>query len=435
MIEAAMHRAIGNGNEKQPKRPGERLERVHRVDGGGGGVRRQDPSSREPGGAPVERGDCGRVSFGFVAAALLVTLPGGLACRGDAPALADCAPRNGLTPICRFQAPEDLAVVGHWLVVSQMPNARGPGSLVAFHPATRSIRKLYPAPLAERSALSGGAASAVDASDADAAAVRAAAAAAPDGGCSAGAPPPFEDFAPHGIDVEGTRLLVVNHGRREAIEEFALSGDRGAPALTWKSCTPLPADASANDVVALAGGGFAATKMIERPHWLGIVKLLLGLETGALLRYSPESGGWETVPNSEGRAPNGVEVDEDGTFFIAEWTGRRIVRLEPDGSGRETAELDFSPDNLAWASDGRLLVAGQRASVLDVPACAALEEGTCALPSVVVAVDPSTLEVFPLIDEDPPTALGAASIAVELDGSLWIGAFVGDRIVRRDGLP
>lgn len=401
-----MRRAFGQG-KKPAERSGERWGKGHRV-------RRE-----------------GR---GAVVAALLVVLCGGLACRGDAPALADCAPRNGLTPICRFQAPEDLAVVGHWLVVSQMPNARGPGSLVAFHPGTRSIRKLYPAPLAERSALSGGAGPASDARDADAA-VLAAAAAAPDGGCSAGAPPPLEDFAPHGIDVEGTRLLVVNHGRREAIEEFALSGERGAPVVTWISCTPLPADAIANDVVALAGGGFAATKMIERPQWLGIVKLLLGLETGALLRYSPERGDWETVPNSEGRAPNGVEVDEDGTFFIAEWTGRRIVRLEPDGSGRETAELDFSPDNLAWASDGRLLVAGQRASVLDVPACAALEEGTCALPSVVVAIDPTTLEVFPLVDEDPATALGAASIAVELDGSLWIGAFVGDRIVRRDWIP
>ncbi len=411
-----MCRAIGQG--KGPKKgPGERRTKVRRSRGTGCSSGRQDRSSRAPGGSRAQAREAGRAPLGTVVAGLVIGMLGGLACRGDAPTLADCAPRNGLTPICRFQAPEDLAVVGHWLVVSQMPNARGPGSLVAFHPGTRSIRQLYPAPA---SAL---------------AATVAAAAAAPDGGCSAGAPPPFEDFAPHGIDVEGTRLLVVNHGRREAIEEFALSGDRGALMLTWKSCTPLPADASANDVVALAGGGFAATKMIERPQWLGIAKLLLGLETGALLRHSPERGGWETVPNSEGRAPNGVEVDADGTFFIAEWTGRRIVRLEADGSGRRTAELDFSPDNLSWASDGRLLVAGQRASVLDVPACAALEEGTCALASVVVAVDPATLEVFPLVDEDPPTALGAASIAVELDGSLWIGAFVGDRIVRRDIQP
>lgn len=368
---------------------------------------------RRPGGGAVGARLRGIRTGGTTLAVALVV---GLGC-GDAPVLPDCAPKNDLTPICRFQAPEDLAVVGHWLIVSQMPTAKAPGSLIAFHPESRATRRLYPPPSDARAASQGLA-------DTDA----------PDGGCAAGAPPPLEDFAPHGIDVDGTRLLVVNHGRREAIEEFVVSGARGGPALTWKSCTALPADASANDVVSLPDGGFAATKMIERPQWLGILKLLLGMNTGALLRHSPATGAWETVPNSEGMAPNGVEVESDGTFYIAEWTGRRIVRLSADGSVRETTELDFSPDNLAWAQDGRLLVAGQRASVLEVPGCAALEEGTCALPSVVVAVDRTTLRVFPLVDEDPPEALGAASIAVELDGALWMGAFVGDRIVKREGV-
>lgn len=371
-------------------------------------------------------GSSRRRSIRAVCATLGVALFGAAACGGDAPTLADCAPKNGLTPICRFQSPEDLEVVGHWLIVSQMPTAKSPGSLIAFEPATGTIRNLYPPP---HDAPGGD-----DANASAEAERRAAAAAGPDGGCAAGAPPPFEDFAPHGIDASGTRLLVVNHGRREAIEEFVLSGDRGAPALAFRACTALPADAAANDVVALADGGFAATKMIERPQWLGIAKLLLGMNTGALLRYSPQTRDWTTVPNSEGMAPNGVAVETDGTFYIAEWTGRRVVRLEPDGSGRETVELDFSPDNLAWAQDGRLLVAGQRASALEVPGCAALEAGTCALPSVVVAVDSIGSKAFPLVDEDPAVTIGAASIAVELDGALWIGAFAGDRIVRRDGV-
>jgi len=254
-----------------------------------------------------------------------------------------------------------------------------------------------------------------------------------DGGCAAGAAPPVSDFAPHGIDVSRTRLLVVNHGRREAIEEFEISAAGGVPVLSWKSCTPLPSDTSANDVVALADGGFAATKMVERPQWLGIAKLLLGMDTGALLRHSPASRAWETVANSEGKAPNGVAVDADGRFFVAEWTSRRIVRIEPDGSDKQTVELDFSPDNLSWSPRGQLLVAGQRLSVLDVARCSSLEEGTCALPSVVVAIDPTTLAVTPLVEDDPATVVGAASIAVELDGDLWIGAFAGDRLVRWDG--
>ncbi|MBY0401290.1 hypothetical protein K2X89_13410, partial [Myxococcota bacterium] len=231
-----------------------------------------------------------------------------------------------------------------------------------------------------------------------------------------------------------TRLLAINHGRREGIEEFVLAAGGTGLTLQWKSCTPLPADASANDVVALDDGGFAATKMVERPQWKGIAKLLLGMETGALLRYSPATKTWEQVPNTAGRAPNGVEVDAEGRFYIAEWTGHQIARVAADGSTRETVALDFSPDNLSWSSDGRLLVAGQRASVLDVPGCAALEQGTCALPSVVVAIDPTKLTVYPVLDDDPATAVGAASIAVELDGNLWIGAFAGNRLVRREGV-
>lgn len=350
---------------------------------------------------------------------------GSLACGEGVPKLVDCLPKRGLSPDCRFQAPEDLAVVGHWLVVSQMPTSKAPGSLVAFHPETRRIRPLYPAraaALATRPDASrpedGGPVAREDEAD---------------GGCEAGAPPPVSDFAPHGIDVSLARLLVVNHGRREAIEEFEISAEAGVPVLTWKSCTPLPSDVSANDVVALADGGFAATKMVERPQWLGIAKLLLGMDTGALLRHSPASRAWETVANSEGRAPNGVEVDAAGRFFVAEWTSRRIVRIEPDGSDKQTVELDFSPDNLSWSSRGQLLVAGQRLSVLDVARCSSLEEGTCALPSVVVSIDPMTLTVSPLVEDDPATAVGAASIAVELDGNLWIGAFAGDRLVKWAG--
>ncbi len=47
----------------------------------------------------------------------------------------------------------------------------------------------------------------------------------------------------------------MNHGSREAIEEFALGADAEGPTLAWQRCTPLPEDASANDVAALNSGG------------------------------------------------------------------------------------------------------------------------------------------------------------------------------------
>ncbi len=328
-----------------------------------------------------------------------------LACGGGQPAITECAPAGDLTPLCQFQNPEDLAVVGDWLLVSQFPADEKPGSLVAFRPSDAAIRPLYP--------LEGDATS--------------------EGACADGLAPPAADFAPHGIDLAGTTLLVVNHGSREAIEEFALGADAEGPTLAWQRCTKLPDDASANDVAALNSGGFVATKMIERPQFLGMLKLVLGANTGALLRFAPGATQWETVPNTEGRGPNGVEEAPDGTLYISEWAAQRIVRVAPDGSGRAEIPLDFSPDNSSWASDGRLLVTGQRATPLEVPRCISIESGACPLASVVVAIDPRTLAVTKLVDEDPAATIGAASIAVEHGGALWIGTFAGDRLVKREG--
>jgi hypothetical protein len=333
-------------------------------------------------------------------AALLVA-----ACGGGPPAITECVARNALAPLCQFQNPEDLAVVGDWLIVSQFPAGEKPGSLVAFRPSDGAKRALYPA-------------------DGDTAAR---------GACADGLAPPAEDFAPHGIDLAGTTLLVVNHGSREAIEEFTLGADDAGPTLAWQRCTPLPDGAIANDVAALNGGGFVATKMLERPRLLGMLKIAVGANSGALLRFPPGATEWQTVPNTLGRGPNGVEEAPDGTLYIAEWGGLRVVRVAPDGSARTEIPLDFSPDNLSWASDGRLLVTGQRASPLDVPRCASLDHGACPLASVVAAIDPRTLAVTKLVEDDPATTLGAASIAVEQGDALWIGTFAGDRLVRRAG--
>jgi hypothetical protein len=339
---------------------------------------------------------------GAVCVATLALLAG---CGGGPPAITECAARDELTPVCQFQNPEDLAAIGDWLLVSQLAAGDKPGSLVAFRPSDGAKRTLYP--------LESGM---------------------PDtGACAAGFAPPANDFSPHGIDLAGATLLVVNHGSREAIEEFAVSADAAGPTLAWQRCTALPDDASANDVVGLNAGGFAATKMLERPQLLGMLKLVFGADSGGLLRVTPGTSGWEAVPGTEGRGPNGVEEAPDGTLFVAEWAALRVVRVAPDGSGRTEVPLDFAPDNLSWASDGRLLVAGQRASVLDVPRCASLDHGTCPLASVVAAIDPSSLAVTKLVEDDPAATIGAASIAVELGDALWIGTFAGDRLVKRAG--
>lgn len=351
------------------------------------------------GSAPCARGSA--LSRADAPLALAVALLA-LACGGGPPALTACAAHDDLTPICQFQNPEDLAVVGDWLLVSQYATDDKPGSLVAFRPSDGRRRLLFPLDEA-----TGGA-------------------------CDAGAPPPAQDFAPHGIDLAGTTLLVSNQGSRDGIEEFALGADSEGPTLSWRHCTPLPAGAQANDVAALNAGGFVVTKMAQHRDLWRMLKLVLGANAGVVMRLQP-GGTWETIPSSKGRGPNGIEEAPDGMLFVAEWGGQHVTRLAPDGSARTEIPLDFLPQNLSWASDGRLLVAGQKASLLDVPRCALVDHGTCSLPTEVAAIDPNTLAVTKLVEDDPAATVGAGSVAVELDGNLWIGTFAGDRLVKRTG--
>jgi hypothetical protein len=337
--------------------------------------------------------------------AATVALGAALACGGPAP-LTDCSPSGTLTPHCGFQNPEDVVVLGEWLLVSQSPHGDAAGSIVAFRPRDGARRPLFPAP---------------------------APAAAPEphalGAPAYPGPPDPARFAPHGIDLAPDALLVVNHGGREAIEVLGLVEGGGDPALAWRGCVPLPDDVSANDVAALPeGGGFLATDFMPRSQIRAMFRLLAGLDTGRVLAWRPGDG-WSPVPNTESRTPNGVEVAPDGRIFVAEWASRRVARVERDGSGRRTAALDFSPDNFSWRADGTLLVAGQRAGLREAMSCGRVEHGACALPSVVVALDPETLAVTPVLDEDPPTRIGAASVAQEAGTEIWVGSFASDRLV------
>jgi hypothetical protein len=61
--------------------------------------------------------------------------------------------------------------------------------------------------------------------------------------------------------------------------------------------------------------------------------------------------------------------------------------------------------------------------------CQRTERGACPLAFEIVALDPANLtRETVLAHEGPP--LGAATVAVDVDGALYIGSFKGDRLVR-----
>jgi hypothetical protein len=235
-------------------------------------------------------------------------------------------------------------------------------------------------------------------------------------------------------------LAVVNHGGRHAVELFEVGYAAGGPAIGWRGCVPMPEGAFPNDVAFAPDGGFVVTDMM-RPMddsgalWSGL-KLAVGAETGRLLHWTPHDG-LAPIEGSEGSGPNGVAVSADGTqIFFGEWGARRLVRLRLDGLPRRSEiDLPIRPDNLSWARDGRLLVAGQRAGFGEVLGCAQIEGSTCAIDFAVIAVEPTSLEQQLLVDgrvEDTATATptGAVSCALHVGGELFLGTFAGDRVVR-----
>ncbi len=346
---------------------------------------------------------------------LVLVAPLLLACGGEPRVLTDCSPADGVTPICGFENPEDLARLpgGSWIVVSQSSGSGGgSGSLVAFRVADGRKLTLFPDPDALSSE-------------------------SPTWGSSdCPGPPDPSRFNPHGVDVDlrSHRLAVVNHGR-EAIELFEMGHSPRGPAVVWRGCSPVPEDVWANDVALLPDGGFVVTRMMAASglsRLVSILRLIGGFRTGHLLEWHRDDG-WRDVPDSEGHAPNGVVVSSDGReIYFAEWTGRRLVRLRRDEDGgveRDQVELPHHPDNITWTRAGLLLVTGQIGSIGELLECGGTEDGTCALPFSVLLVEPSTLAQT-LILEHPATAQGAGSVALEVGDEIFIGTLDGDRLAR-----
>lgn len=339
-----------------------------------------------------------------------------LACGSGPGAITECVEADGVTPICGFENPEDLAHLpgASWIAVSQFPGMEGgSGSLVAYRLADGRKITLFPDP--------------------DAPPSEGPVWGSPD--CPG--PPDPSSFAPHGIDIDlrTHRLAAVVHGPREAVELFEIGQSPEGPVLVWRGCAVMPEGIGINDVALLPEGGFVVSNMFALggfSQFVSLARMLAGASSGHLLQWHPERG-FSDVPNSDGSGPNGVEASPDGRdLYFAEWTGLRVVRLRRHDDGtveRDVVELDHHPDNLSWTRDGHLLVTGQIGPIGELLACGDTEEGTCALPFSVYRIEPSTLDAELILEHDA-TAHGAGTVALEVGEEIFIGTFDGDRISR-----
>jgi sugar lactone lactonase YvrE len=327
----------------------------------------------------------------------------------------DCSPSGQYGFVCGMKNPEDLVRVPgtNWVIASGM--AAG-GALYLIDSQRKTWTELYPgeAPRADHDAKTYGA-------------------------CPGA--PAREGFVTHGLSItpvaEGrSRLYVVGHGAREAIEVFDVDASGSTPVLTWRGCVPTPEAMEANSVAASADGSLLVTIPLHKGIPIGVA--LAGKPTGGVYRWSPGPAGMTMVAGSELPYANGIEISADGKEFYVASSGLATVlaysNTDPARLLRQSAPLTFIPDNLHAAPDGRLLTAGLN---LADEACGdvkqseefSLEEfASCPRPFTVVTVDPQSMQVEVVATGPANPRFSNITMALPVGEELWIGTFAGDRV-------
>lgn len=346
-------------------------------------------------------------------ALLAGALVGSLACSG-AELVVECADAKGHHVVCGFQNPEDLALLddGRTVVLSQFGDMEGTiaGSLAIFDLESETLRVAYEGGQGQAATPGWG--------DLD---------------CVTSPPDPF---SPHGIYVANRpdgrlRMLVVNHGGRETIEMFEITGRGEDTKIEWRGCALTPEGAFLNSVAALPDGGFVTTHMMNRDSQaLDNLRMLFGKDTGFV--YEWQSGrGMQKLAGTDGPFPNGIEASPDGrVIYINLYSAGEVWKVSREtGERLATAEV-ARPDNVKWGQDGRLLVASHVAPSTDFMSCQPGIEGACGVAFEIVAVDPETMERT-VVFRNEGAPMGGATVAIDIGGGeLLMGSFAGDRVLR-----
>lgn len=346
---------------------------------------------------------------------LLVFLLAG--CIDESAVINDCQPRGDMQPLCGWQSPEDMELLGDGktLVVSEMEQGHGEvfGRLALLHTGA-DHREVIAHNLSGGRPLWG------------------------DPQCTTA---PGDYLAPHGMHLSRRsdgrqQLLVVNHGEREAIEFYEVAHSGGGYSLVWRGCAEAPQGIFMNDVVALPDGGFVATHMFDRPQAqvgtlsFSEIKALLGFNPGYLVRWPGPGQGFAKVDGFSGDYPNGLQIAPDGNIlYVNLWAGSRVVKFDL-AANQVVAEADvLHPDNSQWSASGTLLIASHDFSVGDLRLC--LRDGSKACPGQfrVVELDPQTMQARELLSHHG-APMGAATVVQAVGQHWYLGSFMGDRILK-----
>ncbi len=320
------------------------------------------------------------------------------------PALIECGAAGVAEVICGTHSPEDMepAPDGRRLIVSQMAGRDSSrGGIALYDPKQNSFTEMKVTVEPRK-----------------------------DWGDPACPGDAGDRFAPHGISLSKRpsgviQLYVVNHGGRESIEMFEVKRTAGVWGLVWHGC--VIANNDYNDVATLPDGGFVAT----HPNAMGIKgpDLISGKPSGVVARWTAGKGETELSGTKFGY-PNGVIADSQGRYiYYAAWTAREVHKYDL-AAGRDISviRLEFMPDNLSWTAKGQILAAGIKGVQGDCPGGSG---EPCIQGFGVAIIDPVKMQAKTVFDSHGKRALIAgASVALQLKGSIFVGSFQGNRILR-----
>lgn len=235
--------------------------------------------------------------------------------------------------------------------------------------------------------------------------------------------------SPHGLSLTQRtggewQLYVVNHNVRESMEMYELQQDGAAWKLVWRGC--VLADKPYNDVAAQADGSFVATRpqAIQKEGQ----NLFAGEPSGNVARWTAEDGE-QVLPASEYGYPNGVLVSPEGRYaYVSGWTTLDFHKYDLT-TQKEVGKTQFTfmPDNLTFTADGKILAAGIKGVNGN---CPENTENPCIQGFVVVEVDPETLAVTKVYDNEGKALINGTSVAIEAGDNIYVGSFQGDRLVK-----
>lgn len=249
-------------------------------------------------------------------------------------------------------------------------------------------------------------------------------------------PPDFADLESLGIEYEKVRgrdrLIVISHGGGFSVQVFDMALRGPVPALTWVGCV-LPPDEHfwPDATAALPDGGMLVTSLYDPVDPDFVAALESGRPYGRLAEWHAGSG-WQDVYPGTFAGPNGVILSKDhATAYVANWSGKRVTRVDRRTGRTASVDLGMLVDNLAWNEQGtKILAGGQTDTIEQGFACTGSQAVNCDIHFAVYEIDPRTLHKKLLVGPTVLGVMGAGTGALQYRDTLWLTSYRSDRLAR-----